>query len=150
MREEGLLLPPPSHSLCAQFFPQCGGTSTKAGVQPPLLPVCQASCRGLAAECSIGWLDCAVEMEELLGSAPPWWFDAAGVYIRGVKPRNASLPLASRRSVAPQDGVTGLGAAYGVRPTCTGAAHRAAPPWLLLLAALGGVLQSATRVGVLL
>ncbi len=103
-----------------------------------LRPVCAASCARLAETCVIGWLDCDVEVEEHRGTAPPWWFDAAGAYIRGVKPANSSVPLAARRAVTlGVDGVLGQGRLYGAPgERCTGAARRGASlSWLLLLAA---------------
>ena len=79
------------------------------------------------------------------GTAPSWWFDQSGAYIRGVKPANDSVPLASRRSVTLQDnGVLGQGRVFGL-PTefCTGAGAHAAPaPALLLLLVAVQVLGS--------
>ncbi len=104
-----------------------------------LRPVCRASCAALSKTCVIGWLDCDAEVEEHRGSAPPWWFDAGGAYIRGVKPGNASVAAALGRGVTlDTGGVLGQGALYGATgQRCTGGARRGAhAPWLLLLAAL--------------
>ena len=118
--------------MATQFFTQCGSDKRK------LRPICKSSCHALSTTCVIGWLDCDIEVEELRGTAPPWWFDQSGAYIRGVKPANDSVPLASRRAVTLQDnGVLGQGNVYGL-PTefCTGAgAHVAPAPALLLLVA---------------
>lgn len=92
------------------------------------------------AECIIGWLDCSAEVEEVRGTAPPWWFDAGGAYIRGVKPINStSPPLDQRRAaVLGVNGVNGQGAVYGAKPSCTGAAPAGLAPhagaWLLMAA----------------
>ena len=111
-----------------QFFPMCVGT-TQA-----LLPICQTSCQALVVECGFSWLDCGVEVEEMRGDAPAWWFDAGGSYIRGVKPINASVPVDARRSVQlGVDGVEGAGLVFGQPPLCVSPAARAAASWLLLL-----------------
>ena len=115
--------------FAAQFFTQCSSDKRT------LRPICQSSCKALSEVCIIGWLDCDIEVEELRGTAPPWWFDQAGAYIRGVKPANDSVPLAARRSVTLQDsGVLGQGRVFGL-PTefCTGAGAHAAPATRLLL-----------------
>jgi len=123
-----LTTPPP------QLFPQCAGSTTR------LLPVCRINCESIAVECAIGWLDCAAEVEEVRGTAPPWWYTASGAYIRGIKP--ASAEAAANVSNAPLvvgvNAVTGQGNVYGERPTCTGAAVVGATPHaasMLLLAA---------------
>ena len=117
-----------------QFLPQCAG---RTGY---LLPICTLSCEALVAECIIGWLDCSAEVEEVRGTAPLWWFDAGGAYIRGVKPINStSPPLDQRRAaVLGVNGVNGQGAVYGAKPSCTGAAPAGLAPhagaWLLMAA----------------
>ena len=90
--------------------------------------------------CVIGWLDCDIEVEELRGTAPPWWFDEGGVYIRGVKPANDSVPLAARRTVTLQEnGVLGQGKVFGTPAEfCTGAGAHAAPAQALLLLIVAG------------
>ena len=102
-----------------------------------LRPVCASSCATLADVCVIGWLDCDVEVEEHRGTAPPWWYDESGAYIRGVKPANSSIPVADRRSVTLETGgVLGQGRLYAAPgERCTGGSRRAAgaPAWLLLL-----------------
>jgi hypothetical protein len=115
--------------VCWQFFTQCGSDKRT------LRPMCQSSCKALADVCVIGWLDCDIEVEELRGTAPPWWFDAGGAYIRGVKPANDSVPLASRRAVTLADnGVLGQGTVYAPpNVLCTGAGAHAAPTTALLL-----------------
>jgi hypothetical protein len=106
----------------------CLGTTQK------LLPICQVSCQALAFECGFGWLDCDVEVEEMRGNAPPWWYDASGGYIRGVKPINSSVPVAQRKSVQlGVDGVQGAGPVFGVPPLCVAPGARARASWLLLL-----------------
>jgi len=132
----------------AQFFTACGSDLIT------LRPVCQSSCAALSAVCVIGWLDCDIEVEEMRGTAPPWWFDASGTYIRGVKPANSSVPLAQRRSVSLQagDGVLGQGAVYGQKTDyCTGAAASTAPALaamlLLATAQLAGSLWHDRRRG---
>ena len=122
-----------------QFFTQCGSDKRT------LRPVCKSSCKALSDTCVIGGLDCAIEVEEMRGTAPPWWFDASGAYIRGVKPANDSVPLASRRTVTLQDsGVLGQGNVFGL-PTefCTGASAHAAPTPALLLLVAARVVGSA-------
>jgi hypothetical protein len=116
----------------AQFFTQC------ASDKVTLRSVCRSSCAALSEVCVIGWLDCDAEIEEHRGTAPPWWFDEAGAYIRGVKPANSSVPPALRRAVTLEEGgVLGQGPVYAPEgERCTGGARRSAPaPWLLLLAA---------------
>ena len=87
----------------------------------------------LGVACGFGWLDCDIEVEEMQRSAPPWWYDAGGAYIRGVKPANASIPTAARRSVTlGVDGVLGQGTVFSGHP-CTSVAPRRAPGLLALV-----------------
>ena len=125
--------------LASQFFTQCGSDKRK------LRPLCKSTCQSLATTCVIGWLDCDIEVEEMRGTAPPWWFDQSGAYIRGVKPANDSVPLASRRAVTLQDnGVLGQGSVYGLPSDfCTGASAHAAPTPALLLLVAARVVGSA-------
>jgi hypothetical protein len=98
--------------------------------QQALRHICRTSCLSLIAACSFFWLDCEVEVEEMHKSAPPWWYDASGAYIRGVKPANASVPVALRRSVTlGVDGVLGQGTVFTDAPCTTSAA----PPQQALL-----------------
>lgn len=126
----------------AQLFPECAGRTAY------LLPICRLSCEALVAQCSIGWLDCSAEVEEVRGTAPPWWYDPSGAYIRGVKPASAAAAANfSRGLVVGVDGVNGQGPVYGEKPSCTGAAVAGASPhagmWMLVAAT---TLALATRV----
>lgn len=116
----------------AQFFTQCASDRTT------LRPVCATSCKMLADTCVIGWLDCDVEVEEHRRTAPPWWYDASGAYIRGVKPANSSVPLEQRRALTlDTGGVLGQGRLYGAPgEPCTAGASGLAPATAALLLAV--------------
>jgi len=110
--------------VCWQFFTKC------AADLKLLRPVCRSTCQSFKDSCLVGWLDCEVEVEEERHTAPPWWYDASGKYIRGIKPANASVPLAGL--TLDNGGVLGQGPVFGDKP-CTGAGSSLKPRLELLL-----------------
>ena len=112
--------------------------------------MCRAACASLATSCVVNWLDCDAEVEEARGTAPPWWYDASGAYIRGIKPANASVvPPAARRGLTLDNGgVLGQGPLYSpLTRGCIGAAAGARPAaWALLLAVAHAAAALRTEV----